>query len=413
VALIRRRTVLAVLLILVGGLAAVILSQVLATVFFAITVAYVLLPLQRLLVGQGIHRRIAAAVSTAVAFLSSVVLVAPVAVVLYLRRETLIDLIESVPQEIPLTVLNYSYVVDVSVVVNTVQSWVVSSAVEAARAAPVIALKVFLFGFLVYAIVLQPARVNAAVHGIVPSSYHDVVMSMHRRVRDTLYAIYVLQAATAFGTFLIAFAVFAILGYDGAFALAVVAGVLQFVPVIGPSVVVIAIAATEVVAGDVTGAILVLVAGLTLVGFLPDALIRPRLAAMTAEMPGSLYFVGFTGGVLSLGLVGFIAGPLVVGVLVEAVNLLSTERASRQTTLAETERRTSVPVPNPPPVDGESADPVAPETTGDERAEAGENGTGRDDGRTGEDANRTRDDGRTGEDANRTRDDGTAGTTDS
>jgi hypothetical protein len=42
----------------------------------------------------------------------------------------------------------------------------------------------------------------------------------------------------------------------------------------------------------------------------------------TADLPASLYFVGFTGGVLTLGAVGIIAGPLAIALLVEAVSLL-------------------------------------------------------------------------------------------
>jgi predicted PurR-regulated permease PerM len=134
----------------------------------------------------------------------------------------------------------------------------------------------------------------------------------------------------AFGTFRVAWGLFAALGYRGAFALAVVAGILQFVPVVGPSIVVGAIAAADFAGGDTVGATLVLVLGLVLVGFLPDAVIRPRLARYTTGMAASLYFVGFTGGVLSLGLVGFIAGPVVVALLLEAANLLATERAPEQ-----------------------------------------------------------------------------------
>jgi predicted PurR-regulated permease PerM len=59
---------------------------------------------------------------------------------------------------------------------------------------------------------------------------------------------------------------------------------------------------------------------------MPDALIRPRLAALTTGMPASLYFIGFTGGVLSVGVVGVIAGPLVIALLAETVQLLSPER---------------------------------------------------------------------------------------
>jgi len=142
----------------------------------------------------------------------------------------------------------------------------------------------------------------------------------------------VLQAATAFGTFLVAWVLFSLLGYQGAFALAVIAGVFQFVPVVGPSIAVLAIAAAEIAAGDVFGAVVVTVLGLTLVGFLPDAVIRPRLARYTTGMAPSLYFVGFTGGVLSPGLVGFIAGPVIVALLLETVTLLADERGVAHST---------------------------------------------------------------------------------
>jgi predicted PurR-regulated permease PerM len=47
------------------------------------------------------------------------------------------------------------------------------------------------------------------------------------------------------------------------------------------------------------------------------------LASSQARLPASLYFVGFTGGVLTVGVIGIIAGPLAVAVLVEVIDLLS------------------------------------------------------------------------------------------
>ncbi|MFC6974853.1 AI-2E family transporter [Halomicroarcula sp. GCM10025709] len=193
---------------------------------------------------------------------------------------------------------------------------------------PILALKAVLFTILLYALLWRPAAPKHELYELVPRRYHDIIDRLHRRLQSTLYAIYVLQAATAFGTFLVAWVVFAVLGYESAFALAVVAGIFQFVPVIGPSVVVLAMATAQVVAGDVVGAVLVTVFGLVLVGFLPDAVIRPRLARYTTGMPASLYFVGFTGGVLSLGIVGFIAGPVIVALLVEVLNLVTDDGAS-------------------------------------------------------------------------------------
>ena len=331
----RQRTyVLTGLLAALVLLVTVLLSSVLATVFFAITVAYVLFPLSAWFVDRGLPKRLAAAVSTAIAFVVGSLVLVPLGFVIYRRRRDLFAFFQRLPDEIPVTVAEFSYTIDV-------QSWLVAArdalasvAVGIASETPILALKAVLFAILVYAMLWRPTAPGTVVYRTVPPAYHDVITRFHKRLQSTLYAIYVLQAATAFGTFLVAWALFALLGYNGAFALAVVAGILQFVPVVGPSVVIVAIATAEAVAGDVAGALVVTVLGLSLVGFLPDAVIRPRLARYTTGMPASLYFVGFTGGVLSLGLVGFIAGPVLVAILVEVVNLLAAENGTR----AETQR---------------------------------------------------------------------------
>ncbi|MDS0261662.1 AI-2E family transporter [Haloarcula sp. S1CR25-12] len=322
----RQRTyVLAGLLVLLVSLSMVLLSSVLATVFFAITVAYVLFPLSEWFVDQGLSKRIAAAVSTGIAFVAGSLVLLPLVFVVYRRRRDLFAFFVRLPDEILLSVGEFTYVVDVQAALVALRDGTADVAVGFASETPILALKAVLFTLLVYAMLWRPNAPSAVVYRTVPKPYHDVVSRFHKRLRSTLYAIYVLQAATAFGTFLVAWVLFALLGYNGAFALAVAAGILQFVPVVGPSVVILAIAAAKAVAGDAVGAVVVTVLGLTLVGFLPDAVIRPRLARYTTGMPASLYFVGFTGGILSMGLIGFIAGPVVIALLVEAVNLLAAE----------------------------------------------------------------------------------------
>ena len=325
----RQRTyVLAALFVIVGVLTTLFLWDVLATVFFAITVAYVLFPLSEWFVEQGLSKRLAATVTTAIAFLAGSLIALPLGAVLYLRRRDLFTFFQQLPAEIPVTVGEMAYTIDVAALFLTLRSLVTSVAVALAAQTPILALKAVLFAILLYAMLWKPSAPKQPVYRTVPRQYHDVVDRLNDRLRGTLYAIYVLQAATAFGTFLVAWGLFAALGYRGAFALAVVAGILQFIPVVGPSVVVVAMGAAELVAGDTVGAALVLVLGLGLVGFLPDALIRPRLARYTTGMPASLYFVGFTGGVLTLGVVGFIAGPVVVALLLECLNLLADERTT-------------------------------------------------------------------------------------
>ncbi len=303
----------------------VVLAEVIGTVFFAITVAYVIYPVRQWLVDHGRGRRVAAAVATLAAFLAGLAAVVPIGAALYVRRREFLSFVRDLPPELTVSVFGFEYVVSVTENVAQVQSVMTSLAVDTAAAAPVLALKATLFVFLVYGLLLRPHDIRVAVLELVPVTYRDVTLDFHERVRSTLNAIYVLQAATAFATFLIAYVVFAALGYDSALVLAVLAGVLQFVPVIGPSVVVLGLAAYHLVLGDTGAAIIVTALGLVLIGFLPDAIVRPRLASMTADMPVSLYFIGFIGGVLTVGVVGFIAGPLVVALFVEAAQQLTEE----------------------------------------------------------------------------------------
>jgi predicted PurR-regulated permease PerM len=325
----RQRTyVIAGLLVSLVLLATVMLSSVLSTVFFAITVAYVLFPLSEWFVDRGLSKRLAAAVTTAIAFVAGLLVFVPLVAVLYLRRRDLFAFFQQLPGDVTVSVAEFSYTVDVQSALVAPRDVVADVAVALAGQTPILALKAVLFSILVYAMLWRPTAPSKVVYRTVPQPYHDILQGFHKRLRSTLYAIYVLQAATAFGTFLMAWGLFALLGLNGAFALAVVAGILQFVPVVGPSIVILAIAAAKAISGDLVGAAVVTVLGLTLVGFLPDAVIRPRLARYTTGMPASLYFVGFTGGVLSLGPIGFIAGPVVVALLVEVTNLLAAENGT-------------------------------------------------------------------------------------
>lgn len=300
-----------------------LLRDVLGTVFFAVTVAYVLYPVREQLAARGLGSHVASALATTLAFLVVLLLLVPLALTLYLRRAEMFALLFQLPDQVPVTVGGLTYVVDVAALVVEASVVLRGLAVDVAGAAPVLALKAMLFVFVLYALLLHPLAVGRALRRLVPPAYHDVLLAVHHRVKTTLYAIYVLQVATAFATFLIALLVFFPLGYRSAFTLAVVCGVLQFIPVLGPSLLILGLAAFDLSLGDPTRGVLVLVLGLPLIGFLPDATVRPKLAERTAELPGSVYFVGFTGGVLSVGAIGFIAGPLAVAVLVEVVGLLS------------------------------------------------------------------------------------------
>jgi predicted PurR-regulated permease PerM len=319
------RTVLVGIVVALAALTAAVLWEVLGTVFFAITLVYVAEPLYRELVDRGLAPWWASAATTSAVFVVAGTLFAPFAVVLYQRRGQLVDSLRRLPETVVLGSGEFEYVVVTGEVADLLVTMLRELAVDIAQATPVLALKLTVLGMVVFALLVRREATGRVLLAVVPPAHREVAQRLSERVRETLLAIYVLQAATALGTFAVAFALFAGLGYDFAFVLAVLAGLLQFLPIIGPSVLVAGLAGAELLAGDVPGAAAVSVLGWLLVATLPDLVIRPRLAAMTAHVPGSLYFVGFTGGLLTVGPVGIIAGPVVVVLLHEAVGLLAAE----------------------------------------------------------------------------------------
>jgi predicted PurR-regulated permease PerM len=311
-------------LVALTALSAVVLAEVLYTVVFAITVAYTLFPFRQALVDRGYSRRLATGAVTSVAGLVLVGGIVPLAYVLYRRRSALVDVVRSLPERIPIQVADFSFVIETRPLIGAAAGALRDAALSIASAATVLSLKALLFAIVVYGLLARPSSIRTVAVGLAPASVHDALERYHERIHATLVGIYVVQAATAAATSAVAYAVFALLGYDTALTLAIVAGVLQFIPVVGPSVVIVTLAAVDVVAGNVPRATAVLTVGLVVVGFLPDAVIRPRLAAAAGELPMTLYFVGFVGGVLTIGPLGFVLGPLAVGLLVETVQLLST-----------------------------------------------------------------------------------------
>ena len=319
----RRQYVLAGLLLVVLLLAAAVLWEVVGTVFFAVTVAYVLVPVRDYLVDRGASIRLASALVATGAFAAVVAVLGALGLLLYERGRSAFELLRRLPDAFAFTLAGMTYTVELRTVLEAAVAMVRTVAAAVAVALPVLGLKLLLFAILLFGLLLHPGAAWRAAVRLVPPEYHTVLAALDDRIRHTLYGIYVLQAATAFGTALVALVVFSALGYETVVVLAVIAGILQFIPVLGPSVLLAVLAAVDVTAGNLPRAALVLVVGGLLVGVAPDAVIRPRLASWAADLPTSLYFIGFVGGVLTIGPIGFIAGPLAVALVVELVDLLS------------------------------------------------------------------------------------------
>ncbi|MFB6146306.1 MAG: AI-2E family transporter [Halobacteriaceae archaeon] len=322
-----RRQVLAGLLVGTAGLAALVLFEVLATVFLAVTVAYLLAPVHDHLADRGLGDPWASLVAAMSAALAALVPIAVLIGLIYLRRGPLLAVLTTLPREVPVRFGGYAATLDLAPAYELTRSWLSDAAVSVAAALPVIGLKLTLFGVVLFALLIRREQAVGATLSLFPPDYRDVATALHRRIRETLYTIYVLQAVSAFATFAVALPTFALLGYRFVGTLAVVAGVLQFLPIVGPSVLILALATYLVSVGAVGEAAVVLVVGGVVVAWLPDLAVRLWLPGETTRTHWSLYFIGFVGGLLTLGGIGIVVGPLVVALLVEALDLFATQNA--------------------------------------------------------------------------------------
>lgn len=320
-----RRYVLGGIFVALVLVTAMLLADVIATVFFAITVAYLLSPVHLRLHERGFSRWGASLVTSVAAFLATLALFSPLILILFLRLDQLLVALSSMPDQVAVEVLGVSYSITIEQVFTSLGTVLRQAARRAIAVAPVLLAKLALFVFLIFSLLHHQGDTRRAVLAVIPSSYRSVADALNQRARETLFAIYVLQAATAAGTFLIAAPVFVALGYTFPLTLAILAALLQFLPIVGPSVLLLALAAWHVVLGETVAAVVVLLIGGFLIAWVPDLLIRPRLARETADLDGGLYFIGFVGGLLTMGPIGVIAGPLAVALVVEMASLLSSE----------------------------------------------------------------------------------------
>ncbi len=319
----RRQYVLGALLLVLLGFATLVLGAVLQTVLFAITVAYVLYPFKRMLGRRGFSDRTASGVATLTAFVAVLLVVSPLLIVLYQRREQFIEMLLTLPDTVGVGVGEFAFEIQMEPLINSTIAAVQNIAVRGAVAAPSIALQVALFTIVLYGLLYKPRAIRAAALRLVPRVYHDILVRLHNRTRTTLFSLYVLQAATAVATFCIAAVLFWALGYTAPISLAAIAGILQFIPILGPSLLVIILAANDLLVGNPIRAGAMLVFGLLFISLFPDAVIRTKLAEKTGKIGASLYFIGFVGGILTIGPLGVVIGPLVVALLVEVVLLIS------------------------------------------------------------------------------------------
>jgi predicted PurR-regulated permease PerM len=160
----------------------------------------------------------------------------------------------------------------------------------------------------------------------VPAVLSGYVTRLSEVTVDTLYAIYIVQVAIAALTFVISIPVFYLLGYGDVLFFSFLAAFCELIPILGSSVVFILIGTYALVLGDTRGLIIMFFFGYLIVSCIPELYVRPVLVGRRVKIHPVIMFIGIFGGMLTLGLAGFVLGPVIVVLVITSYRIYIQEK---------------------------------------------------------------------------------------
>ncbi|MDG6256650.1 MAG: AI-2E family transporter [Methanomicrobiaceae archaeon] len=297
--------------------AAVVFWPLLDVVLLSVTLAVVVMPLQKRL-NRTLHPPISAIILTCTLVVLLFAFGSFIAALLYQNADYLIEGVRSLVSLIE-RIQAGVYGMPSFVSPEAVQEWfavrlagVLDSLTARTVAAPGDLLRAAIFFLAFYLALLSGERVYAGILQKLPGRLAGAFGAVAVRSADTLYAIYVVEVIVAVITFFIAVPFFFFMGYERIFLFSFITAVFQLVPVIGPSVLVVLLALLAVSEGDLVRAGLIIAVGYPVVAAVPDIYIRPFLMGEQTGISKVVLWIGIFGGIHVMGLVGFVFGPLIL-----------------------------------------------------------------------------------------------------
>lgn len=181
--------------------------------------------------------------------------------------------------------------------------------------------KAFIFFFTLFVLILHGEELDRRIRERLPDQIRQKVDRLSGVTVDTLYAIYVVQVAIAVLTFFIAIPVFILLGYGNVLFYSFFAAFCELVPVLGSSIAFLLVGTYALAIGDIPGVLILFILGYLVVSCMPEVFIRPVLVGRRVKISPVVMFVGIIGGLLTMGLTGFVLGPVFVVLLISSYRM--------------------------------------------------------------------------------------------
>lgn len=225
-------------------------------------------------------------------------------------NQTISVIITNVPQQYQSTVQSYSSYIPT--ITNEIYNWVLNYCIGVVKSTPVLLVQIFTLMFSTYYFARDGDKLMEYVRAFIPKERDAFSNKMFYEIETVLKSIFYGHFLTAIIIGIVAGIGFGLLGYPYAIFLAILTGICQVIPVIGPWPVYWALVIIDLINGNFTRAIVTLIFGFGL--SICDVYIRPALAGKYADVPSMILLLGFMAGPLVFGLIGFIIGPLIFGI---------------------------------------------------------------------------------------------------
>jgi len=195
---------------------------------------------------------------------------------------------------------------------------------------PPLLFRILAFFLSLHILLLYGEALKDRVMMRVPGSLQGHIQKMCDVTVDTLYAIYIVQVAITAITFVAAIPFFYILGYGHVLFYSFLCAFCELIPVLGSSVVFIFMGTYAFSIGDIRGVLLLFFLGYIGISAFPELFIRPVLMGRRLRLNPLIMLVGFFGGVITMGVVGFVLGPVIIVLFFTGLRIFLAERKSAQ-----------------------------------------------------------------------------------
>lgn len=311
----------------IGIIAIVIFWQLMVALIFAGSIAVIALPLHKRFTGR-IGAKASAALITVIMFLIFVAVLTFAVGLLLQNQEYLNELVSSMinwagpGQNNPITSMLHINQTQLDGLIGNGNQMINQWADSVIRQIPALGFQLLVFFLSFSVFIYKGEELYHSSFAMLPEYLKETVSQLTHTAVDTLYAIYVVQLTIVIITVILAIPFFYFLGFNHVLFFSALAGLLKIVPILGPSILMAFLAVYAFSISDMTALLLLIFVGYPVVCAFPDLYIRPVLMGRRTCIHPVIMWIGFVGGLFTLGLVGFVLGPLILALLITGYHIM-------------------------------------------------------------------------------------------